>query len=175
MEEGANLNADTHCEVRDADGKAGCDSPALRLPGGAGEQKIYSSPSASLFSGERQFPIIFCQRPISINSDFSTLFARVSTFVYPYENEFLKVIASVLHSARCSLAEGVINGSSLSVCSRQALLLSLPPRATRTLLTPRRNRRICGCALPVGKKMRRRGGGERRRNGRTEVGKATVS
>lgn len=97
---------------------------------------MFHSPSASLFSREVQFPIIFCQKLISIHSDFFHFVVRASTFVYPYENEFLKVIASVLHSVCCSLGEVVINGSSHSVCSRQALLLPLPRWATRTSLTP---------------------------------------
>lgn len=130
----ANLPADTRCEVRDADGKTGWDSLGFRLPGSELE-KISHNPGASLFSMEAQFPIIFCQGSISFQSIFHFL-VRASTFVYPYENEFLKLIASVLHSACCSLGEGVINGRSHSVCSRQALLLLLPPWATRTLLTP---------------------------------------
>lgn len=97
---------------------------------------MHHSPSASLFSTEVQFPVIFARGPLSSHSDFFHFVVRASTFVYPYENEFLKVIASVLHSACCSLGEGVINGSSQSVCSRQALLLPLPPRTTHASLTP---------------------------------------
>lgn len=97
---------------------------------------MHHSPSASLLSTEVQFPVIFARGPLSSHSDFFHFVVRASTFVYPYENEFLKVIASVLHSACCSLGEGVINGSSQSVCSRQALLLPLPPRTTHASLTP---------------------------------------
>lgn len=46
------------------------------------------------------------------------------------------VIASVMHAVCCSLGGEVINGSSHSVCSRQALLLPLPRWATCTSLTP---------------------------------------
>lgn len=93
-----------------------------------------------LFSMKVQFPNFFCARSPSASILTFPLCGKSNTFVYLYENEFLKVIASVLHSACCSLGEGVINGSSHSVCSRQALLLPLPPWATRTSLTPSQER-----------------------------------
>ena len=56
---GPRLPADSHCEVRDADGKTGCDSTQLQVARpGAGEEEMFPSPSARLFSVEVQFPII---------------------------------------------------------------------------------------------------------------------
>lgn len=98
---------------------------------------------------------------------------RASTFVYAYENEFLKVIASVLHSACCSLGEGVINGSSHSVCSRQALLLPLPPWATCTSLTPSQEQANIWLHPASGNENGKEGdGGGWRKNEQTEEGKA---
>lgn len=95
---------------------------------------------------------------------------RVNTFVCSHENEFFDVIASVMHSAGCSLGE-VINGSSHSVCSRQALLLPLPHWATRTSLTPSQEESKC-MAAPYQWERKREGKGrraekeERRKRGR---------
>lgn len=139
------------------------------------------SPSASLCNIKVQFPVtfffffFFFGRSSLAYIQIFHFMVRTSTFVYPRENEFLKVIASVLHSVCCSLGEVVINGSSHSVCSRQALPLLLPRWATSTSLTPSQEQaNIRGYALPAG--MRLEGGGWREvgKNNESQAGEATA-
>lgn len=67
---------------------------------------------------------------------------------------------SVFHPACCSLEKVVINGSSHSVCSRQALLLPLPRWATHTSLTPSQEQaNISLCEANRNENWRNRDGG----------------
>lgn len=67
-------------------------------------------------------------------------------------NEFLKWLGSAFYSVCTSLVAGVINGTSHSICSSQALLFSLPPWTTLTLLSPSQQQlhnTSYGCTSPV--------------------------
>lgn len=135
------MPADTQREVINADGKPGCDSLEASVCQEGREQGMDYSPSASYFSMEMYNFLLFSAK--SSLASILIFVVKVNTFVCSRENEFLDVIASVMHSACCSLGREVINGSSHSVCSRQALLLPLPRWATRTSLTPSQEESKC--------------------------------
>lgn len=125
------------------------------------ENREWITVQASYFSMEMYNFLLFSARR-SLAS-ILIFVVRVNTFVCSHENEFLDVIASVMHSAGCSLGGEVINGSSHSVCSRQALLLPLPHWATCTSLTPSQEESNVWLRHTNGNESGKEGGGGPRR------------
>lgn len=152
------MPADSQREVSNADGKTGCDSLQASFCQEGREQRMDHSPSVATLAWKCTISHYFSAR--SSLASILIFVVRVNTFVCSHENEFLDVIASVMHSAGCSLGGEVINGSSHSVCSRQALLLPLPHWATRTSLTPSQEESKC-MAAPYQWERKREGRGRR--------------
>lgn len=85
------------------------------------ELVLTPQPEAQRTTGVHQQLLFCCHRSISMNGD------EAGPLLSSDEKQLLEVTGSTWRRACCSLAEGVINGSSHSVCSRQA---RLPPPAT---------------------------------------------
>lgn len=83
---GVNVPADTQREVRNADGRTGCDSLEAPVCQESREPRVDQSPSARYFSTE-----MFSFLPVSARNSLASIqifVVRVNTFVCSHENKF---------------------------------------------------------------------------------------